>query len=67
MPPVYKDTTLELSEANRVVLHRFTEARLYGFTKIEAMLFAESSLDVGDLRRLIRLKCPPAQAAKILL
>jgi hypothetical protein len=56
-----------LSERGRVVLHRYEEARLYGFTRVEALRYAESSADVGDLRRLKAAGCPPRVAADILL
>lgn len=56
-----------LSEEQQVILHRYTEARAYGFTMIEARLFAESEIDVSELRRLKRVGCPPAMAVKILL
>lgn len=56
-----------LSEEQQVILHRYTEARAYGFTMVEARLFAESEIDVSELRRLKRVKCPPSVGAKILL
>lgn len=67
MPPVYKEATVELSEANQVVLNRVTEARLYGFTHVEARLFAESDISVSELRRLKKAGCDPATAARIIL
>lgn len=66
MPQLAEDT-VALSEQQEVVLHRYHEARDYGFTRLEARLYAESGIDCGELRRLIRVKCPPAVAAKILL
>jgi hypothetical protein len=60
-------TVVELGERNRVILHRYTEAREYGLTKIEARLYAESEISATDLRRLKRVKCPASMAAKILL
>jgi hypothetical protein len=65
--PETTTTTVELGERNRVILHRYTEARTYGLTKIEARLYAESEISASELRRLKRVKCPPAVAAKILL
>lgn len=50
-----------------VYLNRFREACDYGLTRIEARMFAESDIDVGELRRLRRKGCPPALAAKIVL
>lgn len=67
MPPAYKEDTVELTEQSQVILHRFTEARLYGFTRIEARLFAESDISVSGLRRLKKAGCPPAVAARIIL
>jgi hypothetical protein len=61
------DTTVEFGEYSRVILHRYTEAREYGLTRVEARLYAESQIDASELRRLKRAKCPPAQAARILL
>lgn len=58
---------VELSEARRVILHRYQEARRYGLTLVEARLYAESGIDASELRRLKRKGCPPAQAARILL
>lgn len=61
------DTDVQLSERQQVVLHRYLEARQYGLTLVEARLFAESDTDVSELRRLVRVKCPPQLGAKILL
>jgi hypothetical protein len=61
------DTTVDLGEHYRVILHRYKEARVYGLTRLEARLYAESQIDASELRRLKRAKCPPAQAARILL
>jgi hypothetical protein len=57
----------ELGEQGRVVLHRYKEAREYGLTRLEARLYAESQIDVSELRRLRLAGCDPAIAAKILL
>jgi hypothetical protein len=61
------DDAFELDEPQRVILHRYREARLYGLTRLEARLWAESDADVSMLRLLRRSGCPPAVAAKILL
>jgi len=61
------DTVVELDEAHRVILHRYREARLFGLTRLEARLYAESHIDASELRRLKALGCAPAVAAKILL
>jgi hypothetical protein len=60
-------TEFELSEDKKVFLKRYTEACEYGLTKREAYLFATSSTDVGELRRLVRSGCPPIVGAQILL
>jgi hypothetical protein len=57
----------ELGEQAKVVLNRYKEAREYGLTRLEARLYAESQIDVSELRRLRRAGCAPAVAAKILL
>jgi hypothetical protein len=57
----------ELGEQAQVVLNRYREAREYGLTRLEARLYAESQIDVSELRRLRRAGCAPAIAAKILL
>ena len=62
-----EDGTVELDEVRRVVLHRYREARLYGLTRVEARLYAESQIDASELRRLKRMGCSPAVAARILL
>lgn len=56
-----------LTEMERVLLHRFNEAREAGLTLVESHRFAESSTDVGQLRRLVAKNCPAAMIAKILL
>ncbi len=61
------NTKVDLGEHARVVYHRYREARLYGLTKVEAMLYAESEIDASELRRLKRANCPPDVVAKILL
>ena len=54
-------------EQHDVVYRRYKEARLYGLTKLESRLFAESARDVGELRKLQAKGCSPKLAAKILL
>jgi hypothetical protein len=61
------DDPCQLTERERVILHRYQEAREYGLTRLEARLYAESGIDASELRRLVKLKCPPAQGARILL
>lgn len=50
-----------------VLVRRFREAKDAGMTRIEARLFAESEIDIGDLRRLVKLGWPPGLLAKVLL
>jgi hypothetical protein len=57
----------EMGEQARVVYNRYKEAREYGLTRLEARLYAESTIDASELRRLRRAGCAPAIAAKILL
>lgn len=61
------ESTVELGEQARVVLHRYREAREYGLTRLEARLYAESEISASELRRLKRKGCPPIMAARILL
>jgi hypothetical protein len=56
-----------LEERHQVYLNRYREAREYGLTQLEARLFADSDIDIGALRRLARLGCPPLIGAKLLL
>jgi len=63
-PPAPKDMC---AESAAVYLNRFREATDYGFTRLEARMFAETGADIGELRRLREAGCPPATAAKILL
>jgi hypothetical protein len=76
MPPAAKPTEPEkpsphdvarLTEIVRMRRRRYQEAVDAGWTKIEAQLFADSDIDVGELRRLVRDGCPPHLAAAILL
>ena len=60
-------TACLLDEYERVVLHRYGEARRYGLTMVEARLYADSQIDASELRRLKRKGCPPRLAAEILL
>lgn len=54
-------------EEATVYLRRFKEARRAGMSRLEAQLFAESEIDVGELRRLVRLGCPAGMVAALLL
>lgn len=46
---------------------RRKEASAAGMSIVEARLFAESGIDIGELRRLVRKKCPGELLARILL
>lgn len=65
--PALESEDIELSEQQKVVLHRYQEAREYGFTRLEARLYAESDIDASELRRLKRAGWPPVWAARVLL
>lgn len=52
-------------ESRDVFQHRYDEARASGLTRVEAARFAESGVDVGQLRRLVTLGCPPRLMAEI--
>ncbi len=54
-------------ESRRVVVRRYEEGRGVGLTRLEARLFAESTIDVGKLRSLVKAGCKPQLIAKILL
>lgn len=60
-------TTIELTEQQKVVVWRYEEARRYGFTRLEARMYADSEIDSSELRRLKRSGWPPARAAAFLL
>lgn len=63
-PDGYEADPLEV-----VVRWRRREALAAGLTRVEARIWAEAveEYEVGELRRLIELGCPPEQLAKILL
>lgn len=52
-------------ERSEVLTRRFHEARAAGLTRIEARNFAESDVDVGQLRKLVRGGCAPKTIAEI--
>jgi hypothetical protein len=56
----------ELTEQALVFYKRFEEARLYGFTNAQARRFANSSTDIGELRKLRDAGCPVELATRIL-
>lgn len=56
----------EPAEWQLVILWRYEQARLYGLEPWDARRFAESDADIGAMRHLEELGCPPATAAEIL-
>lgn len=54
----------ELLEVRR---RRYREARAAGLSIVESHLFADSDIDIGFLRRLVRDSCTPALIASIIL
>lgn len=54
-------------EQDRVVGRRFDEALQAGLTPEEARAFAESGVDVGQLRKLVAAGCPARTMSDILL
>lgn len=60
-------TTEVRDEVEEVSLHRFREARQAGLSIVEACLFAESSVDVGELRSLVAAGCPIQLIRRIVL
>jgi hypothetical protein len=61
--------TAETMSTEQAVMwsRRLKEARRAGMTRIEARMFAESEMDIGELRRLVAKGCPPMLLAKLLL
>jgi hypothetical protein len=61
------ETPVEPSDEQREIRRRrYEEARAAGLSVVEARLFADSELDVGDLRRLVKRGCEPRLIARIL-
>ena len=54
-------------EQVRVWNRRYTEARAAGLEHLDAIRFARSDRDVGELRRLVKAGCPPTVLARIVL
>ena len=54
-------------EAVRVKHRRLREAQRAGMSLCEARLFAESDIDIGELRRRLEQGVPPEWLAKIVL
>jgi hypothetical protein len=46
---------------------RYDEAVHAGLTGLEAELFADSTVDIGQLRHLVALGCPPGLIARIVI
>jgi hypothetical protein len=53
-------------EQMRVRVRRFCEAREAGLNMVAAERFAESDVDIGELRRLVRMHCPPHLIARLI-
>jgi hypothetical protein len=60
-------TETRADEAVSVRVNRMAEALQAGLSVEQAEAFAESAVDVGELRRLVRDGCPPELIARILL
>jgi len=58
---------LSWDECDEVLRRRYLEAFEAGFTCHEALEFADSDRDIGDLRRAIAKGCPPKLIARIVL
>lgn len=54
------------TENGRVFDDRYTEAEQAGLQPEEALCFANSSIDIGLLRKLVAGDCPPRLIAQIL-
>jgi hypothetical protein len=54
-------------EASTVFYNRYWEARKAGLTMVEAKLFASSSEDIGQLRKLVAKGCPVDTIRRIVL
>lgn len=54
-------------ELLEVFRRRYTEARQAGLEHVEAEVFANSDVDIGELRRLVRGRATPVQIARLLL
>ncbi len=61
------DLPVHLGELVRVRRRRYWEAIDAGLTTVEARLFADSDVDVGELRRLVDKGCGPELIARIVL
>lgn len=58
----------EADEVAEVVRRRRREALEAGLSLVEARLFAETGeIDIGELRHLVELGCPPELLARVLL
>lgn len=56
-----------VNEAYEVWHRRYQEAAAAGLDSVDALRFAESGTDVGELRRLVRRGASPDQIRRILL
>lgn len=55
------------TEQEEVLRRRKAEAVEDGMSVVEARIFSESELDIGELRKLVATGCPPELLARILL
>lgn len=55
------------NEHDEVLRRRFHEALEAGMSGEDALLFAESSSDIGELRKIVRSGCPPQLIPRIVL
>jgi hypothetical protein len=64
-----RDTDTDEVEHDLWLRHRwrFLEARREGMGFLEAKMFADSEIDISELRRLVEHGCPPVLLASILL
>lgn len=66
--PVPEDTDVDAElEVAQVLRRRRREALAAGMSPVEARLFAESEIDIGQLRHLVAAGCPDSLLAKVLL
>lgn len=62
-----RDATDRETEAARVLYRRLCEAEEAGLSLVAATEFAKSSIDIEELRKLVRAGCKPELIGRILL
>ena len=55
------------TEQEGVLRQRYKEAQEAGMTCVEALEFAASDRDIGQLRLIVKKGCPPPLVARIVL